>query len=440
MSGFEQTPQIEVFAKDKCVGKLIFTSPHECNFEYDEVWMEIGYPISPHLPFTSKAEPKSVISFIRNLFPEGSAFDMLLESENVSGKNLYAILKAIGRDTVGMLTFSCTPAKSTAELRRITNTEIIQRLNKNSSMVIWDGKFRLSVAGVQNKLNVFIDDDDDLFLADGNYSSTHILKFSSNDFNNIVINELFCMRLAAKIGIDAAQVNIRHINNHSILVVKRFDRNIRPDYIEKRHIIDGCQALDLPPEYKYERLFGDNRDVAHIRDGVSIKKLFEFTENCTVPALAKQRLLDWILFNLIIGNSDSHGKNISFHTGRGGYSVAPFYDLVSVIFEAKNKSEINTSLAMAIGDNFDINNITAYDLLSMAEECDIKFNLLKRRLQIMITSCKKTISELDFSQDTLTYKQTEVIVSLGKLVNQRCDLLKNQLDMFNKVISGCFSA
>lgn len=76
----------------------------------------------------------------------------------------------------------------------------------------------------------------------------------------------------------------------------------------------------------------------------------------------RDALLDWTLLNLIIGNnSDAHGKNIGFMAS--AFPVAPFYDLVSVWIE--------TGLAMAIGDQFDPNKITAYDLLSFAKEVGI---------------------------------------------------------------------
>ncbi len=143
-------------------------------------------------------------------------------------------------------------------------------------MTIWDGKFRLSVAGVQNKLNVYKDERGDLFLADGAYSNTHILKFSSDEFPTVVINELYCMRLAAATWLSVAKVGHKKLDDRSALIVERFDRQVSAAGVDKRHLIDGCQALDLPPEYKYEQNFDDAKVVAHIRDGVSLSKLFAF--------------------------------------------------------------------------------------------------------------------------------------------------------------------
>lgn len=440
-----QFPTINLFAKDKKVGTLIFEQPRVCRFEYDAHWLQSGYPISPNIPFFDSVEPTAIINFIRNLFPEGSAFETLLETEQLSKNNLYGILNTIGQDTAGVLTFSDPVSKQSSEqqtnpLRLIQKHELIERLNSNdpSRLTNWDGKYRLSVAGVQNKLNVFIDKDSSIYLAGGNYASTHILKFTSEHHPSLIANELFCMRLAKSLGIDVATVNHASFGQHKSLVVKRFDRRITDDGVDKRHIIDACQALNLPPEYKYEQNYGSGIDVAHIRDGVSLKKLFNFAQHCSVPGMATQKLLDWLIFNLIIGNSDAHGKNVSFYIQPNGITLTPFYDLVSVVYESKNNDKLDTHLAMAIGDNFDIDQITAFDLLSIAEETGIKFDLLKRRIDRITNSCLRQINQLDFGNDNLSEKQQADITNLTELVIQRCAYFQEQSQQFRTVIKEAF--
>lgn len=73
-------------------------------------------------------------------------------------------------------------------------------------------------------------------------------------------------------------------------------------------MIDGCLALNLPSDYKYERNLGDGRDVQHIRDGTSLTRLFELAKTMTSPVESLQWLINWQQFNLMISNYDSHGK------------------------------------------------------------------------------------------------------------------------------------
>jgi len=225
---------------------------------------------------------------------------------------------------------------------------------------------------------------------------------------------------------------------HDTLIVERFDRKRTSQSVKKRHIIDGCQALDLPPEYKYENNFGTGRDVRHIRDGVSFNKLFSFAKTCSVPALVIQQLLDWLIFNLIIGNSDAHGKNVSFFVSGSGITITPFYDLVSVVFEASMNNSIDTSLAMAVGDNFDINTITAFDLLSFANESNIPFPLLKKRVPQIARNVLDKVATLRFEDLELDHTHTETIAELKRLINQRANELLDQSKQMDMVATEAF--
>jgi serine/threonine-protein kinase HipA len=441
MSGSNPFPSISIFSQSEKVGTLEFIEPGKCTFSYDDFWVKNRFPISPCIPFDAEPSPLTVINFLRNLFPEGDAFDLLLTSQNLSKKNLYAILITIGMDTAGILSFSDIEYQEEETiLREVKEQELIQKLSSNDiqELVTWDGKYRLSVAGVQNKLNVFIDTDGRFMLANGKYSSTHILKFASKRYESIVINELFCMRLAREVKLNVANVSYRKFGQHDALIVERFDRKITPEDVKKRHIIDACQALDLPPEYKYEHNFGSGEHVRHIRDGVSFNKLFEFAKTCSVPAMVIQSLVDWMIFNLIIGNSDAHGKNASFFVGSSGITITPFYDLVSVTYEASKNKKIDTALAMAIGDNFDITSITAYDLLSLAYEAGISFSFLKKRAANLSTLIMKKIDTLNFDEFMLDEPSLLIIKELKEQVSQQANSLFEESIVMDSVAKEAF--
>ena len=119
---------------------------------------------------------------------------------------------------------------------------------------VWDGKVRLSIAGYQDKLQVLVEGEQ-LSLADGSLASTHILKPDSRNpvTPYMVANEHFCMTLAARMELSIAPVAIRRIPE-PILLIERFDRQVRIDRADgntvtavlRRHVVDGCQALDFP--------------------------------------------------------------------------------------------------------------------------------------------------------------------------------------------------
>jgi len=145
--------------------------------------------------------------------------------------------------------------------------------------------------------------------------------------------------------------------------------------VERLHIIDDCQITNLPPTYKYEQNFGSSRDVEHIREGASFKKLFEATKRGSVPAVAQLELLNWAMFNLIIGNADAHGKNFSFFVDKKGIKPTPFYDLLCVIMY-----DFDHNLAMAYGDEFNPNEVYAYQLREFSEDVKVNHKLVTKVL------------------------------------------------------------
>ncbi len=421
---------LPVYVHKSLVGTLRFDGDYR--FSYDNEWLLRGFPISPNIPFSGEASSDTIVNFIVNFFPEGDAFDILLENLSVRKSNVHAVLKEIGSDLTGAITFG-EPSQDESQLRLITSDEIAERLNsgEDRDILVWDGKYRLSVAGVQRKLNVLVKDAQ-LYLADGKWSSTHILKFSKQSARHLVANEFVCMRLAKALDLNVATVKLLYFGEHPALLVERFDRRLSTGQVEKRHIIDGCQALDLSVSHKYEQPYGNGEAVAHIRDGASLAKLFEFCKgkNIDVPAKAMTTLIDWVLFNLIIGNSDAHAKNISFTMSKS-LQIAPFYDLVSVCFEAQANPKIDTNLAMAIGENFDPNSVSAYDLLAFAGEAGINGKLVEKRLERMIKLIKMKINSLDLLDLSISdLKDANELISFINLRNNR---FEDELTEFNFV-------
>jgi serine/threonine-protein kinase HipA len=236
-----------------------------------------------------------------------------------------------------------------------------------------------------------------LFLVDGSLSSTHILKPEplSSTLPLMVANEHFCMALASRIsrrrfGEDhIAQVDILRVPD-PVLSIARFDRQaipgvfaVGPDDVKipvsrRVHIIDGCQATGLPVSAKYERNMGVGKDVEHIRDGLSFEKLFACREFLEQPLMGMRRLLLWQATTLLFGNSDAHGKNISFYAGRAGLRVAELYDLVSV--QQYDSQKLEHSLAMAFGDEFLLNTIKSFALADNCERTKVDRSFFAREL------------------------------------------------------------
>jgi len=362
------------------------------DYEHDWVHAPQAFALSPPLSFHPPENgyaAGAVKRFVENLLPEGRALDITATTYRVSKSNIFALINALGTETTGAFRFwrfdEVPPSIVATPPREVTRDELNGRLNERDSiaLAVWDGKVRMSIAGVQDKLMVYLDrsleDGGRMFLVEPPLASTHILKPEPGRTvtPHLVVNEHFCMSLAKRMGLPVAPVSI-YRTPRPVLVVSRFDRVVveaaTGPVVQRLHIIDACQASDLPATYKYERNFGSGEHVRNIREGVSFELLFNRVEQTVNKAVARLTLLRWALFQFLIGNSDAHGKNFSFFVHREGLEPAPWYDLVSVV----QYPGIDHELAMAFGDAFSLDEVGAFQLADFAKRCGVNRALLKR--------------------------------------------------------------
>lgn len=379
---------LNVFDGTSRVGALGYESLDEVfSFEYDPRWTGFAqsYSISPHILMLGQPAASSTVRrFLENLLPEGRALDIVATTNQVSRNNIYGLIRELGQETSGALRFlpeSAEPPLRSSTKREISRDELRQRINERARVpfMVWDGRVRMSIAGYQDKLAVYLDGDR-FYLVEGELASTHILKPEPTETGlpMLVANEHFCMSLASRLGLVAAPASILRLPE-PVLVIERFDRLREGSRVRRLHIVDACQALNFPVSYKYERNFGSGRDVRQIRDGVSFARLFSLAEFTVQKAVTRLALVRWALFNYVVGNSDAHGKNVSFFCRSDGLWLAPCYDLVSVV----QYEGIDHALAMAYGDGFLLPEITPFQWADFARRTGIPRSLLAREMRRM---------------------------------------------------------
>ena len=322
---------LNVYWNTELVGRLAKTGAQDMSFQYSESYLGSKHPrpISLSLPLQAEAFGGHISkSWFANLLPEGEIRGQVARKLGVSERNEYAILTGIGGDCAGALQLlpESTPAVTEGKLIPLPWDELETKIASAPrpallALVLREGELRLSLAGAQDKLPVHIAAGQ-LALPSGNAASTHLLKISSGSFPDLVQNELFCISLARKVGLNVPRAEMAATKT-PILVIERYDRLVNPDgSIHRLHQEDFCQALGFPPESKYEN-----------EGGPTLAQIFEaLARGSQTPLPDKRDLLKWVLFNFIIGNADAHAKNVSFLYGKTGDEngplLAPFYDLV----------------------------------------------------------------------------------------------------------------
>jgi serine/threonine-protein kinase HipA len=355
-------------------------------FEYTPQWQQEGFALSPHLPLHAPITEKAANLFLRNMFPEGNVFDKALQYLAISRDNHFAILGKLGLEAPGALALaqSIEQLQLPAQFEALDLDELAKRLNNNDrNLAVWNGKVRLSAAGVQDKLNVMQHPTHGLGFADGAWASTHLLKFESKNAPCLVINELATLALAQAAGLNVNKAQTIRIGQHSALLVERFDRRFNHNHtqVQRRHTIDGCQLLNRDAMQKYERPLAHGKHTRDIRDGVSLPEVFSTQQWAKQPATHTLQLLDWTIFNLLTGNADCHAKNLSFFVDAQGIELSPFYDLVNVML-----FDFAHDWAMGLGDEFldDGALPSTYDLACFAHACGLQGSMVSKRFEKQI--------------------------------------------------------
>lgn len=404
-----------VFLRNKLAGTLCLDKKNRFIFKYDKAYLESEEPapLSVVLPLTEatytddKSKP-----FFSNLLPEGIIRSIIAREKRVSENNDFALLRAVGGECAGAVSLqeSKIPPEIVNEYDPVTDDELIRMMDESSikPILISKDELRLSLAGAQNKIPLSYKEGH-FYMPKGNSPSTHILKPATSIYPNLLENELFCMLLARRVGLSVPDVFLWEKDNHRAFVIERYDRYIEGETIYRLHQEDFCQAAGIPPDRKYENEGGPG--VSTCMDIIN--------RYCSIPILEKEKFINWIIFNYMIGNCDAHGKNISLLFTHHGTGLAPFYDLLSTTAY----SELSTKFSMKIGRQKKINWVLRDHWKRFALETDIKFPMLEEMLTDISEKIRKQ-SILLQEEFNKKYGGHDTIKKICKNIDSQVELFK----------------
>ncbi len=296
-------------------------------FEYDDAWRQAAdaFSLSPALPLSENlhrdgSTHRTVQWYFDNLLPEERVREMISREQGVSALDAFGLLECLGAESAGSLVLlppggpegeqgdqPLTPEDLAARIRNLPRASLTSKSPK-----------RMSLAGAQHKMVVLFDPATGVLREPMRGSaSSHILKPNgqSAQYPHSVVNETFTMRLARRLGLNVPPV-VRLYVPEPVYIIERFDRawDAGAKAWQRKHVLDACQLLDQPPVFKYRN--------------ANLETLGRLIGLCRLKAAARMAVFRWILFNTLVGNSDSHLKNLSFLVSAEGVQVAPLYDLL----------------------------------------------------------------------------------------------------------------
>ncbi len=334
---FEQRPVAELEAGE-----------HGPSLRYLPEWQGLrgAFPVSTRMPLSEPSYgPETVVPWIVNLLPESQNLETISRLTGVSQQDVLGLLDRIGRDTSGALSFA-ERGSTDMTYRPVPQEEDLERVLDElpaKPFLVGEEGVSMSLAGVQTKLGVHLDEDGRVCIPVDGAPSTWILKPDAKSLWGGVYNEAFCLLLARAIGLDAPEVRIGTAGERKFLLVRRYDRRQDGTHWRRLHQEDYCQALGLFPASKYERN-STGTPGPKVRDLVAVTR--------SVADLASvTRLLQVVVFNIIACNTDAHGKNYSLMISGRGARLAPTYDIMcGAVWPKVTKNLSNTIAGKNRGD------------------------------------------------------------------------------------------
>ncbi len=424
--------ELNVWFFGECVGALTQDEGY-LSFQYLPEWLKSrnARPLSQSLPLRAESFGDRIAKpFFAGLLPEGDKRAAVASILKVSSKNDFALLDGIGGECAGALILlepgQTPPVKAHASesvewLEEDHLLAVLERLPKRPLLAGEPG-LRLSLAGAQEKLPVVareLSGKDGLShfeigLPKNNIPSSHILKSEISGVDGSIYNEAFCLALGRGLKLDATTAKIGGTKDKTYLLVERYDRFLEDGQLRRLHQEDFCQALGVAPEFKYQNEGGPT-----IADG------FELLRKVTTPSAPNLlRLLDYIIFNCLVGNNDAHAKNFSLLYSQSGIQLAPLYDVLSTAVYP----DLSDSMAMKIGSKYHFDELHARHWVQMAEAAKLGAPQLKRRVMEIASQLPNLAKELESRFEAKEWSHP-IIAKIVSLIKERCATTVNRFSI-----------
>lgn len=360
--------------------------------------------LSMSLLTTSKPlQTRHVRHFLDGLLPEGQIRSEIARRTGVAEYDVMALLSHVGRECAGAV--QVLESGSSPQEGRLDplSDAALAALVADLPIRDWGESLaqHASLAGMQDKILVALTDDGWAWPAKG-AMSTHIIKPQplGSPLDTLVLSEHWAMGVAGAAGLDVAKTEFTTFGGRDAIVVTRYDRHEGG----RIHQEDFCQALGLAPNDKYETdLRGPSRfsQIAHVtRNGVADRSAF------------RTALLRAAVFNVVIGNGDSHSKNYSLLISPSGdVTMAPLYDVAPTLH--LNQSYRNSG--QLIGSTVRLDAITCADLVQEAVSWGMPAD---DATEVVATTVERTVEAVRASD--VPGQLVAMVRSLEAFIDRRC--------------------
>lgn len=364
--------QLNVFMDGDRCGTLEQTNTGDLRFTYDDEYLAnpTVTPLSLSMPISRREHRKRVVlPFLDGLLPDNEmARRAIGQRYAVSPNNPFALLAHIGADVAGALQIlppgieSSDQTQPRGSVRALSESDVIEATNATVSQYRHGGGVpgdtsRFSLAGAQPKLALCRTNHGGWGAPEGSTPTTHIIKPQSTDFDRLDLVEFMTMRSAAWLGLNVATTWLETFGDWPAIVVQRYDRAFTGHQWHRLHQEDLAQALGVASARKYQYQDG----------GPGVGDAARVFRGLARPVNRQEvawRFFQGLAFNAVFRCTDAHAKNYSLLLNGSQVTMAPLYDLASIVpYDTESQRAFS---AMKVGNHYRFASITDGDFAKAA--------------------------------------------------------------------------
>jgi serine/threonine-protein kinase HipA len=400
--------ELHVWIDGARVGVVTRDTSGRLQFTYDPGWLARpdATPLSLSMHLRPTPYPDDTVGpYLWGLLPDNDAvIERWARQYQCSASNVFGLLTSVGADVAGAAQY--LPAESEpvddgrARYERMDDAAIAELLRDiHTDATAWHparDRGRWSLAGAQAKIALAHDEGRGWSIPHGRAPTTHIVKPAMAGLADHDLNELMCLRAAARIDLRAAHAELGHFDDERALIVRRFDRTANDDRatddirVRRVHQEDFSQALGVHPASKYQS-----------DGGPSLGDMFRLLrEQGTAPSADITLLSEAAAFNWLTLGVDAHAKNFSILLSGAQVRLAPLYDLGSMAPYVDHWPKLK--LAQKIGGEYRVGQIGERHWRRLAADAGIEPDAFLRRIITMADALPDVLpditEELDLSR------------------------------------------
>lgn len=359
----------KVYYKNLLAGIIKEEPEGGVSFKYDNSYLNSSNPqISYNIPLSDACytDLSGLMPFFDNLVADGWLADVQTKFIGSRKTSKLQLLLSFGYDCAGAVSIIDPEPQELIKCNNTTDKKELAVINSCSSL-----------SGIHPKLAV-VKRNNKYYPAKSKEVSTHIAKFSSENYPDLIENEFLATAAFKKLlpNEDVVDLSIGQVEGISspALIIKRFDR-LNGDKI---HFEEFNQLLNIKSANRCNGSYKQMGD-------------FIFNDKSCVKVEA-YRLYGRILAGLIVGNSNMHLKDFAMLHTPQGLRLSPCYDIsCSMFFDHKK-------MALAINDigNLLIESLQAENIAILGNDFNLSKDavfMLIKQLRSNIDTAKNAVSE-----------------------------------------------